>query len=102
MWRARFCRSTGPANVLLYQFDRKFSHASQPEKNPPFKIARIDLKKIYRPSRWQKFQNSWTYGRIGTVYAYAVRNSLSIRRDIYIERDAGLNNLLEYVRAYMK
>ena len=31
---------------ILYHFDRKFSHASQPEKKPPFKIARTRKKFI--------------------------------------------------------
>jgi hypothetical protein len=53
--------------LLLYHFDHKFSHASQPEKKPLFKITRTQ-KKIYQPSWPANFQNSRTYGRNGTVH----------------------------------
>ena len=51
---------------VLYHFNHKFSHTPQPEKKPPFKMARTQ-RKIYWPSQTANFQNLWTYGQNGTV-----------------------------------
>jgi hypothetical protein len=71
--------------LVLYHFDRVFSHASQPIKKDCFKNRHKPEDKFsanFRPSRREKFPKTWTPDRNGTVFLIFPRYGPAAKRKI--------------------